>query len=86
MKTKLTLTIDEKVKERAKQMARRRGTSVSEMVEQYLEHHIQEETGWQPEPDSWVDKLLGSTRLKDEHESLDDKLIKEKEIRKKYAP
>jgi hypothetical protein len=36
MKTKLTLSIDPEVIARAKEEARRRGTSVSDMVETYL--------------------------------------------------
>ncbi len=34
---KLTLSVDETVVERAKEFARRRGTSVSALVEQYLD-------------------------------------------------
>lgn len=54
------------------------------MVEQYLERNIEEDTGWQPEKGSWVDQLLGSARLPAEYKHLDDKEIKEKEIRNKY--
>lgn len=85
MKTKLTLTIDESIKNRAKQMARRRGTSVSEMVEQYLERNINEDWGWQPQQDSWVGQLLGSVKLPAKYQQMDEKTIKEKEIQKKYA-
>ena len=36
MKSKLTLRMDEDVKERAKEVARRRGTSLSALVEDYF--------------------------------------------------
>jgi len=36
MKSKLTLRLDEDLKERAKQMAAERGTSVSQLVEDYF--------------------------------------------------
>ncbi|MEX2395955.1 MAG: DUF6364 family protein, partial [Balneolales bacterium] len=71
MKTKLTLTIDETIKKRAKKMAKRRGMSVSEMVEQYLENNIDEDYEWQPQPGSWVDQLLGSSQLPEKYKDLD---------------
>jgi hypothetical protein len=37
MSSKLTLSVDEKVTRRAKRYARRRGTSVSRMVEHFLD-------------------------------------------------
>jgi hypothetical protein len=36
--SKLTLSVDSRVVERAKEYAAQRGTSVSQLVEQYLEH------------------------------------------------
>jgi len=36
MKSKLTLRLDDEVKERAKRLARQRGTSVSKLVEDYF--------------------------------------------------
>jgi hypothetical protein len=36
MSSKLTLSVDRRVAERAKRFARRRGTSVSRLVEEYL--------------------------------------------------
>lgn len=37
MKEKLTLSIDKKTKEKAKRFAQKKGTSISQMVETYLE-------------------------------------------------
>ena len=42
MKSKLTLRLDEDLKERAKRLADRRGTSVSKIVEHYFELLLQE--------------------------------------------
>jgi hypothetical protein len=47
MKSKLTLTVEEKLIERAKRRARERGTSVSDLVEKYfslLEGEVAPET------------------------------------------
>lgn len=57
MKRRVTLTIDPKLHERAKRIARRRRGSVSGLVEKLLAE--------QPEPTgSLVDSLIGSARLK----------------------
>ncbi len=85
MKKKLTLTIEESVSEHAKRLAKRKGTSVSEMVEEYLKEKTAEETGWKPEPGSRTSKLLGSLKQPREDKKLDYKEIKEKEILKKYG-
>lgn len=37
MKEKLTLSIDKKTKEKAKRFARQQGTSISQMVEKFLD-------------------------------------------------
>ena len=42
MKSKLTLRLDEDLKERAKRLADRRGTSVSKIVEQYFKLLLRE--------------------------------------------
>lgn len=44
MKSKLTLRLDEDVKKRAKKLAKRRGTSVSKIVEDYFRVLLREET------------------------------------------
>ena len=65
MKKKLTLTIDEKIKERAKEAARERGVSVSELVEGYLKTISRESDSWQPKDGSVVSKISGSVQQKD---------------------
>lgn len=45
MKSKLTLRLDDEVKERAKRLAKRRGTSVSKIVEDYFRLLLQQDMG-----------------------------------------
>lgn len=45
MKSKLTLRLEEDVKERAKRLAKKRGTSVSKIVENYFRLLLREPTG-----------------------------------------
>ncbi|NBC26467.1 MAG: hypothetical protein GVY08_06380 [Bacteroidetes bacterium] len=83
MKKKLTLTIEKEVTERAKILARREGTSISQWVEDLLkEKTAQAQRTWTPEPDSWTEKMLGSVSLPDD---TDYKALKEEEILKKYG-
>ena len=44
MKSKLTLRLDEDLKERAKQLADKRGTSVSKIVEHYFKLLLREDS------------------------------------------
>ena len=44
MKSKLTLRLDKDLKERAKRLAEKRGTSVSKIVEQYFRILLQEDS------------------------------------------
>jgi predicted CopG family antitoxin len=85
MKKKLTLTIDEEVTERAKRLAKRENTSVSEIVEEYLNHRTQGETDWKPDEDSKTARLLGALTLPEELKEMDYKKLKEKEILEKYG-
>lgn len=85
MKKKLTLTVEESISERAKRLAKREGTSVSEIVENYLAEKTSEETDWKPKENSWTAKLVGSVQLPDELKEQDAKKIKEKQILKKYG-
>ena len=65
MTTKLTLSVDARVIERAKQYARARGTSVSGLVEQLLD--LAAGTGAQPEVTPPVlARLRGSIKKVDE--------------------
>lgn len=82
MKKKLTLTIEESVKERAKVLAKRRGTSVSEMVEEYLDRKARSEGEDLPK-DSPVNQFAGSLPLSDSDKG-DDELLREA-LEEKYG-
>lgn len=83
MKKKLTLTIEKDVTERAKLVARREGTSISQWVENLLkEKTARANDKWSPEPGSWTEEMLGSVSFPEE---TDYKTVKEKEILKKYG-
>jgi hypothetical protein len=62
---KLTLSVDQRVVERAKRYARARGTSVSGLVEQLLDLAASGSTGTGVEPPI-LSKLRGSIRKIDE--------------------
>lgn len=85
MKKKLTLTIEESVKNRARKYADRYDTSISDMVENYLESVTKEEPGFTPEPGSWTESMIGVAKLSPENERLSYKEIKQKEILKKHG-
>jgi len=72
MKKKLTLTIDEDIKEQAKKAARRRGVSISELVERYLESVSKETDSWKPRPGSVVSRISGSIKGNDSGEAYSD--------------
>ena len=52
MKSKLTLRLDERVKERAKTLAKERGTSVSKIVEDYFRLLLRDPSGSHDEGDN----------------------------------
>jgi len=85
MKKKLTLTVDESISLKAKRLARREGTSVSEMVENYLAEKTSQDQGWKPEKGSLTERLLGSVKLPADMENADYKTLKERALRKKYG-
>jgi hypothetical protein len=60
MSTKLTLTIEESVIENAKQYARHKGTSLSNLVENYLKVVSSESVCAEPELSPIVKSLKGS--------------------------
>jgi antitoxin component of RelBE/YafQ-DinJ toxin-antitoxin module len=66
MKSKLTLRMDEDVKERAKEVARRRGTSLSALVEDYF-RILSGEAALELDDDA--DAAL-TPRLKEVHEQI----------------
>ena len=59
MDTKLTLKLDEKAIERAKDYASRRGVSLSRMVETYFLSLVEQEERARPEPTGVVAELAG---------------------------
>ena len=61
MITKLTLTVEKEVIERAKSYARNSGRSLSELVEHYLDAITQEETKQEISPK--VKRLVGIVKL-----------------------
>ncbi|PSQ95997.1 MAG: hypothetical protein BRD55_08075 [Bacteroidetes bacterium SW_9_63_38] len=50
-KSKLTLRLDDRLKERAKRLAEERGTSVSKIVEEYFRLLLREPNGDDPSPE-----------------------------------
>lgn len=82
MKKKLTLTIEESVKERAKKFARRHGTSVSEMVEQYLSEKTRS-SEWNLPLESPVNRFAGSLPIGDSDKTDDEILTKR--LEEKYG-
>lgn len=66
MKSKLTLRMDEEVKERAKKIARRRGTSLSALVEDYF-RILSGEASSEPSDDA---ETVLTPRLKEVHEQI----------------
>jgi hypothetical protein len=56
MKSKLTLRLDDRLKERAKRLAKKRGTSVSKIVEDYFRLLLRESNGADSGPESASDK------------------------------
>lgn len=85
MKKKLTLTIDRDVTERARRLAKRENTSISEMVENFLAKRTGEESEWKPDPASKTASLLGSVTLPEKVRDLETKEIKERAILNKYG-
>lgn len=75
MKKKLTLTIEESVKDRAKIFAKQKGISVSEMVEQYLDKKTRSEA-WDIPVDSPVNRFAGALPLPVSDKD-DDELLRE---------
>lgn len=79
MTTKLTLSINEETVKRAKLVSRKRGKSISKMVEEFL-NSISEK-----EKQSAVDKISGILKGKISEPNLDWKKVKAERIAKKYS-
>jgi len=61
MTTKLTLTVDKTIIERAKSYAKKTGRSLSELIENYLENLTEENDNSEMSPK--LRKLVGSVKL-----------------------
>jgi hypothetical protein len=81
MTAKLTLSINEKTIEKAKRISRKRGKSISKMVEEFLDS-INEKDDRKESP---VDKIRKIMKDKITDSQLDWKKVKEERISKKYG-
>jgi hypothetical protein len=61
MTTKLTLTVEKEVIERAKSYAKQSGRSLSELIEQYLDSLTKEKSGEAVSPK--LKKLIGAVKI-----------------------
>ena len=71
MTTKLTLTVEKSVIEKAKTYARQTGRSLSELIEKYLESITSEEKMDQ-DISSKLSKIIGSVKLPDNFSEEDE--------------
>jgi len=79
MNTKLTLTIERSIIEKAKKYARKRERSLSDLIENYLKALTNEETNTEDENTPTVKSLRGSFKLPkdfDYKKELADRLSK----------
>jgi hypothetical protein len=81
MITKLTLSIDKKTIEKAKVLSRRKGKSLSKIVEDYLNTISNK----QNEPDSAIEKIQHIIKGKITNPGVDWKKTKAAHIKKKYG-
>ncbi|REL37940.1 hypothetical protein DYD21_04805 [Rhodohalobacter sp. SW132] len=82
-KKTLNLTIEESIKVRAKRIAKSRGISVSQLVEQAI---IREEDPeeFTPEPGSGVEQLMNAIPESQKLDNYNYKKLKLEALRKKY--
>ena len=81
MTTKLTLSVEEKVIERAKIYAKKTGRSLSEIVEVYLESITSENPGENEDISPKLRKLIGSIKLP---RNFNEEKIRREYLEKKY--
>lgn len=79
MTTKLTLTVEKDIIERAKLYAKNSGRSLSELIEQYLDTITQENSNQKVSPK--LKKLIGSVKLP---KGFDDKKELQSYLEKKH--
>lgn len=82
-KKTLNLTIEENIKERAKRIAKKRGISVSHLVEQAI---VREEDpdDFTPEPGSAAYKLMNLIPESEKFDNYDYKKLKMEALKEKY--
>lgn len=81
MTRKLTLSISEKTVLKARRLSRRRGKSISRIVEEYLNSLAEKED----QQESAVDKIKKIMKGKITNKDLDWKKVKEEHLSKKYG-
>lgn len=81
MKEKLNLTIEKEIKDRAKTLARKKGISVSKMVEQLIKSISEPHGDWKPKEGSIVARMSGSIPAPEgiEYDDLLTEALMEKE-------
>ena len=84
MTTKLTLTLDNRIIEQAKKLAKSQQRSLSNLVEEYLKSVIEPETSTADIPLTPIVKSLKGSVPVEAPESFDAKAILEEELVKKY--
>ncbi len=75
---KLTLSVDKRVVARAKRYAKKRGTSVSRIVENYLDSVTSSSKASKNSPTPVLDALRGSLKsgsIEDYHKYLEEKYL-----------
>ena len=82
MQTKLTISLDKHVIEQAKILAKKKGRSLSEMIENYLKVMVKKDNSIQ-EISADIKKLQGSVKLPAD---LDYKQALQQGLSKKYRP
>jgi Family of unknown function (DUF6364) len=81
MTTKLTLSINEKTVQRAKRISRRRGKSISKMVEEFLNSISEKEE----QKESVITKMKNILKEKITNSQVDWKKAKAQHLKKKYG-
>ena len=82
MQTKLTISLDKHVIEQAKILAKKKGRSLSEMIENYLKVMVKKDSSIQ-EISADIKRLQGSVKLPAD---LDYKQALQQGLSKKYRP
>jgi hypothetical protein len=81
MTVKLTLSINEKTIQRAKRISRKRGKSISKIVEEYLDSISEKDS----KQESAVQKIKGILKGKISNPDIDWKKEKTERLTKKYG-